>query len=303
MSGGALELACAARRDYVPHCAAMIDSAIEHSERPVSVRFLHGPDLRRGQARKLGEMVRARGGEIEFLTIPPERVAGLRTLDSLPSSHWYRVFLPELLPQLERVLYLDADAIAVDSLEPLWQSDLGGHAVAAVTNVFQHDHVEIPARLGIDRARYFNTGVLLIDLEAFRTDGLADEVLAAARAKHELLAFPEQDAMNVVLADRRLALHPRWNLMNSILLFASAEAVLGARAVAEARERPAIRHFEGPSVNKPWHLLCERDGAELYRRHRRRTPWPRVRPAGITPANLLRRARRGARPPGSTPPR
>ena len=62
--------------------------------------------------------------------------------------------------------------------------------------------------------------------------------------------------------------------------------------VEEARRSPAIRHFEGPSVNKPWHLLCEQPGREHYMRHRAATPWPRVRRAGVTPGNLVRFARR-----------
>ena len=286
-----LELACAARRDYVPHAAAMLDSVLEHAGMPVRVSFLHGPDLRARQERKLAEMVDERGGSIRFLEVSPERVAGLRTLDTLPGSHWYRIFLPELLPELDRVLYLDADAIATDSLTPLWRTDLAGNLVGAVTNVFQHDHLDHAPRLGLERTSYFNTGVMLLDLGGLRRAGVTEEVIRTAAEKRELIGFPEQDAMNVVIRDRRLSLHPRWNVMNSILGFDSAAEVFGERAVAEAREHPAIRHFEGPSVNKPWHLLCERADRELYHEHRRRTPWPRVVPAGLTPANLLQRAR------------
>ena len=57
----------------------------------------------------------------------------------------------------------------------------------------------------------------------------------------------------------------------------------------QARSDPAIRHFEGPSINKPWHYLCDHEMRELYRSLRQRTPWPRVRLEGRTPANLLRR--------------
>ena len=304
MTAATVDLACAARRDYVPHCAAMLHSVLERSGERVSVHFLHGPDLHSEQARKLGEMVRAGGGEFRPVEVSPERVEGLRTIDWLPSSHWYRIFLPELLPELDRVLYLDADTIAVDSLDPLWEIDLAGNLVGAVTNIWQHDHVDHPERLGLaDPSAYFNTGVLLIDLDAFRRDAVTEELIAAARRHHDIIGFPEQDAMNIVIGARRLALHPRWNLMNSSLRFESAVDVFGERAIREARERPAIRHFEGPAENKPWHLLCEREDRGLYRKHRRGTPWPRVRPDGLTPANLVRRARRSARSPGTTRPR
>lgn len=293
---GPLELACAARRDYVPHCAAMLHSVLSVAERGVRVHFLHGPDLRRSDASRLERMVRQHGGEIGFDAVEPRRVAGLRTLEWLPASHWYRIFLPELLPGVERLLYLDADAIAVDSLEELWRTELSEHPLAAVTNVFQADHAGHAERLGLrDPSAYFNTGVLLVDLGRWRREGLTAELLDYARSNAARLGFPEQDAINAVLGERRLRLHPRWNLMNGILLFPWAADALGAAAVREAIERPAIRHFEGPSANKPWHLLCERADRELYMSHRRRTPWPRVRPAGLTPRNVWKRLSRNLR--------
>jgi hypothetical protein len=83
--------------------------------------------------------------------------------------------------------------------------------------------------------------------------------------------------------------------MNSVVLFPWAAEVFGADAVAEARENPAIRHFEGPSVNKPWHVLCDRSMRDLYLEHRRGTPWPKVELEGVTAANLLRRGWRDLR--------
>ncbi len=47
------------------------------------------------------------------------------SFEGVPSSLWYRIFLGELMPEVDRVLYLDADTIAVDSLAPLWATELG----------------------------------------------------------------------------------------------------------------------------------------------------------------------------------
>ena len=70
---------------------------------------------------------------------------------------WYRIFLPELLPDVDRVLYLDADTIAVDSLAPLWEIDLDDSYLGAVTNVFQANHVHRPAELGLAGPRSTST--------------------------------------------------------------------------------------------------------------------------------------------------
>lgn len=270
-------LACAARADYLPHAAAMLHSVLVNGGLgDPHIHFLHGPELPRSDAEALEQMVVGLGGTVSFLAVAEDRIEGLRTRgDFLPASHWYRIFLPELLPDVDRVLYLDGDLIAVDSLEPLWRSELGDQYLAAVTNVFLEHDAGRPAALGLRDARdYFNSGVLLMNLELMRRDAMTDALRSYGLANAEKLAWPEQDALNVVLGERRLHLHPRWNLMNSILLFPSAADVFGTKVVTEARRNPAIRHFEGPGANKPWHHLCEREGRELYVEHRRQTPWP-----------------------------
>jgi lipopolysaccharide biosynthesis glycosyltransferase len=167
--------------------------------------------------------------------------------------------------------------------------------VGAVTNVFQHNHLHRPAELGLAGPEvYFNAGVLLMNLEEMRRDGRTPALLDYGIENAPRLEWRDQDALNVVLGERRLELHPRWNLMNSVLLFPSAVEVFGSEALEEARTSPAIRHFEGPDANKPWHYLCDGDLRELYLEHRRATPWPRVRREGVTPRNVMRRVRRRA---------
>ncbi len=288
-----LHLACAARSDYVPHGAAMLHSVSGHTgDHTLSVHFLHGSDLAPDVAIRLTEMIERLGGAIEFHEVSDEMVAGLRTRgDFLPASHWYRIFLPRLLPGLDRVLYLDVDIIAVDSIAPLWATDLGDSYLAAVTNVFLPDHADRPAQLGLaEPTDYFNSGVLLMNLELMRQEDRTQALIDYAQSHHDLLAWPEQDALNVVLGHRRAHLHPRWNAMNSILNFSWSIDVFGADAVAEARRNPALRHFEGPAANKPWHYLCAADMRRLYLEHRRQTPWPDVRLQGRTPGNIARHA-------------
>lgn len=287
-----LHLACGGDAAYVPHSAAMIDSVLANAGGlEVHVHYAHGPDLG-ARAKQLEGMVTTAGGEISFVAIDDESVAGLPTMvfEGVPAALWYRVFLAQLLPSVERVLYLDGDTIAVDSLAPLWETDLGDNYVGAVTNVLMREHAGRPERLGLPGpGSYFNTGVMLLNLDLWRREDLGPAILEYARANRDRLGWADQDAMNILVGERRLHLHPRWNVMNSVVEFPWAADVFGTEAVAEARDNPAIRHFEGPAANKPWHYLCERDMRELYLEHRRNTPWPDVDLVGATWRNRLRR--------------
>ena len=259
----------------------------------IHVHYLHGDDVTSAQREPLAQMIRSLGGEISFIAIDREVASRLPTTQDLPTSHWYRVFLPELLPDVDRIVYLDADTVVLESLAPLWETKLGDNCLAAVTNVFQEDHFHLPQRLGLaDPSLYFNTGVMVLDLAAMRREGTTDQIVKWALANSERLAWPEQDVTNVVLAERRLELHPRWNCMHSVLRFPWAAYAFGYEAIEAARVKPAIRHFEGPLTNKPWHLLGDPGDRAVYMAHRSQTPWPDLRPEGATPRNRLRLLRR-----------
>lgn len=290
-----LDLACAADEAYAPHSAAMLHSVLANrGEGELRIHYLHGPSFPERSAELIRGMVEAREASISFLSIPDERVAGLPEMDFVTSAMWYRIFLPELLGGVDRVLYLDVDTIAVDSIEPLWRIDLAGSHVAAVTNVFyMRSHAERATQLGIEPADYFNSGVVLMNLDLMRRDDSSTALLDYATDHASELAWPDQDALNVVLGKGRIRLHPRWNCMNSVLQFPWAGEVLGAGAVEEARARPAIRHFEGPTINKPWHHGCESPMRDVYLEHRRETPWPEVEMEGAKPANVVKRLARG----------
>ena len=271
----------------------MLHSVLAHAgDHEVQIHYMHGGLPRRDEQR-LREMVTRCGGRIGFLHVPDEAIAGLPTKGFTRKATWFRVFLPDLRPDVDRLLYLDADLIVVDSLEPLWAIEMDDYLVGAVTNVFEAHHYR-GERVGPGLPRhldYFNAGVLLMNLDAMRRADCTRALVDYGRANADQLKFRDQDVLNAVLGDRRLALRPRWNCMNS-LSFPWAEPIYGADAVVEALRRPAIRHFEGPGANKPWHLLADDATRALYLRHRRVTPWPRARPSGLTPVNLAKRLTR-----------
>jgi lipopolysaccharide biosynthesis glycosyltransferase len=285
-----VHLACAADTRYVTHSAAMLDSALKQSGGHLVVHYLHGPDLPRLERTALASMFIQSDSELVLHEIAPERVAGLPLQDRFGAAMWYRILLPELLPDVNRVLYLDIDTIVVDALEPLFAIDLADNLLGAVTNVFMEFHRERPDELGIAPSKYFNSGVVLFNLTAARASGFTDQLLELVRARGDTFVWPDQDALNLAARGRWERLHPRWNCMNSFFSRPQlAEATFGATPLAQATAQPAIRHFEGPGFNKPWHILHDRDGQRLYRNHRTRTPWPAYSLEGATAVNRVRR--------------
>lgn len=269
-----LHVSCAAEGSYVAHSAAMLHSVIANrGELGVHAHYLHGVGFSPGDKGRLTAMVEGLGGAISFLEVEDSKLRELPASARFTSAMWHRLFLPELAPGLTRVLYLDVDTVVCAPLAELWHTDLTGFWLAAVTNAFQPNHRARPAKLGLPgRDVYFNSGVLLMNLEEIRRDGVIRMLLEVIRDRGPELEWPDQDALNLVMHERRRALDPRWNAMNALWRDWS-KGTFGRLARRRARRHPGIRHFEGPGPNKPWDPACAEAQRELYWEHLGQTPW------------------------------
>ena len=95
-----------------------------------------------------------------------------------PQEMYYRLLAPYLLPtELSRILYLDPDTLVINSLRPLWETKLNGKLFAAASHQGKTDLINSinQVRLGTE-SNYFNSGVLLMDLDAGRREIIPDEI-------------------------------------------------------------------------------------------------------------------------------
>jgi lipopolysaccharide biosynthesis glycosyltransferase len=179
-------------------------------------------------------------------------IAGLSGRDHFSRSTYHRLTIPQALnPGIGRAVYLDSDIVIHRDILPLGEADLGGAEIAAVTDAGEtQERVEAFAQrwsLGGGR-RYFNAGVLVMDLERLRRSGSFTKALELSLAREAELRWLDQDALNITFWDRWKDLDPIWNVQAAI---ANANVRPVTHEIAVARGRiPAVVHFTGD--NKPW---------------------------------------------------
>jgi len=103
-----------------------------------------------------------------------------------PQEMYYRLLAPHLLPEsLEKVLYLDPDILVINPLRPLWDVELKGRAFAAAshTGITEIMNDINRVRLGTEHD-YYNTGVVLMDLERARELVRTDDIFKCV-SEHE----------------------------------------------------------------------------------------------------------------------
>ena len=109
-----------------------------------------------------------------------------------------RLALHEILPEEDRVLWLDIDTIVNADITDLFETELDGCYVAAA---------EEPIR-SKDPFLYFNAGVMILDLKKLR-DGMADLLIRYVNRVD--MRFPDQDVINLLCQGRIKPISPYWN--------------------------------------------------------------------------------------------
>lgn len=278
-----IRLACNSDAAYAPYAAAMLHSAlVQTPQARFTVYYLQDPDFPEPARARIHQALARFGSRVElhFITVPDALVTGLPLFKLMVRGAvrpvmWYRVFLPQLLPNVPKVLYLDCDTVVMDSLEPLWMTDLADRPIAAVSNPFVAEKAGKPWTEVCDlpcSEAYFNSGVMLMNLEYFRAHDISRRVVAHGLANADWVRFGDQDSLVSVLHAERLPLHPRWNLMRCIIMTGDARRLFGHAAVEQAIRHPGIVHFEG--TTKPWVDPTQHPYGRAYLRHAKRLPWP-----------------------------
>jgi lipopolysaccharide biosynthesis glycosyltransferase len=109
---------------------------------------------------------------------------------------------------------------------------------------------------------YFNSGVMVIDLQAWRAARIEQCCLEAASRLQHRTKWLDQHVLNTCLAGRWGLLPPVWNKQFFLDLFPDWRCSPYEEAeFQEARSQPAIIHF--CTKTKPWHAFCDHPREEV----------------------------------------
>jgi lipopolysaccharide biosynthesis glycosyltransferase len=202
--------------------------------------------------------------------------------NNLTLETYFRFWVADLFKNYSRALYLDPDTIVLGNIAELWSTDLQGRAVGAVPIPGSTK----PAYHGMPAGSlYFNSGVLLFDLEAWRSRGYRDVCLEYLCRHPEKATDADQDILNICLANDWTSLPFKWNVI-SPFYYLSHDLQLSPDEIDEVRREARIIHFNGAS--KPWSYLSVHPRRSEYWKHLRLTEWRDAQPLDYTWLNVAR---------------
>ncbi|WP_337616702.1 glycosyltransferase family 8 protein, partial [Prevotella sp.] len=217
-----MDIVCSTDCCYVMQTGIMLTSLFENNrEADIRVHVLHN-GIDSNSITLIERIASDYGQKITFCHVDetlcsafPIGRDGQNTHVGTSYATYYRLFLSELLPKdISRVIYLDGDIIVMDSLNDLWATDMHDKAIAAVpdsyNNKIEHyNRLHYPQPLG-----YFNAGVLLINLDYWRTNNVVSAFCQYASANPDSLYCHDQDILNYVFRESKITLPLRYNMLN-----------------------------------------------------------------------------------------
>ena len=298
-------------------CLASIVRSFSYKRRGLSV-YIFSTGLSQADRTRVERVAQGRPISLHWLDVDASPLAAARLHGHVSLATYYRILAFERLARdADRALYLDCDLVVRDDLNLLWDIRIPeGCALAAVQDsaapffdsraALGDSHPALPkilaplvltghAGMGIPPASaYFNAGVLMVDLAAWRRLRLMRQITLFMEREWKRLWFWDQDALNGVLWNRWHPLPARWNVMPSLTRFHGQACPFPWPEVSEALRNPAILHYA--AKEKPWHREYRGPYAAEWQAALADTPWAGWKPgmldylrrkAGI-PARYLR---------------
>ena len=279
-----LHIAFSSDNNYVAHLGVAIISLLENN-RKLNIINIHVLDnnISFENKERLKEIV-SNKASIYFYELS-ELLGKLDKQYNIPKtisiSAYARLFLSDILDEnISKILYVDCDALFMDSLEKLWSIDISQNSVAGVL-----DHVGIQNKLKIGLKKddyYINSGFLLINLEKWRKTNALKQMLYFIESKNGNVIHHDQGVINACFEDDILILPPHYNVMTSFFDFRDVESIKHYYGIAnyysqndinEAKKNPVFVHFTPSFSKRPWVVGCKHPLKGIYKEYLLKTPF------------------------------
>ncbi len=231
---------------YIPFLAVALQSLIDNAsdKNYYSIKILYTNISEENQA-KINKYQKE-NVDIEFVDLNYyiNKVKDkLYTRDYYSATTYFRLFIPDLYPQYDKVLYLDSDIVVLSDIADLYNIDMEDNLVAAAPDdviqtikVFQ-EYAELVVGV-TDHKRYFNAGILLMNLDGLRKFKFQDKFLYLL-SKVKFSVAQDQDYLNRLCKGRVKLIENTWDRMP-----------IGGDTVK--REDLHLIHYN--LAFKPWHF-------------------------------------------------
>ncbi len=238
---------------YAPYTGVAMYSIIKHLPAGTPTHFYIFDNAITPQTKQKMEQLLPASSNISFVDVS----SCLGTLQQLQQTaahitktSYLKFFIADLLPEVDKIIYLDGDLVITDDITALWNTPLEDKLLAAVEDVGYTYWCQHNPELKL-KFKCMNSGVMLINCKKWRETNLSAQLLACAK-EHDKVGFgQDQPVLNYVCKDQIVFLPFYWNVQDTF--FRDEIEIVDRKDIAachEAKNFPKIIHYT--YVKKPW---------------------------------------------------
>ena len=223
--------------NFIMPTGVAINSLLRHSSRKdYEVFLLAAENVTDNDKSILFSIVSFYGCKLSVIDMR-KNFEGAYEIRGITNSTYYRLLIPWIIPQYDKILYLDGDIAVKEDISNVYLIELGSNYLLA-SHPDEYDKtvfVNHAQTLGLDYNDYINAGILLINSHQIRNNNLKERFLKEAKKKY---IYQDQDILNIVCKGKIARLSPEYNYI--------------ARLSEILTQKPRIIHYAGA---KPWNVF------------------------------------------------
>lgn len=278
-----MNILCSTDHNYIMPTGVMLTSLLMHqAETEVHVHVMIDKSVTEADCNSLRRVVASSSkADVAFYFMEESLFRDFPLGEDYQSQHiqsmaaYYRLYASKVLPlSVKKIIYLDGDIIVRGSLQQLWDTEMGKEVpIAGVpdseySDVGHYNRLRYPMELG-----YFNSGVLLINLDYWRQHNVLNDFLKIVEDKRAVLRCHDQDVLNYLFRENKQLLPLKYNMQNNFLYRRELVPLPWTldEQIAEGQQNPFIVHFA--TAPKPWHTDCHHPYKSEFVHYREMTEW------------------------------
>lgn len=176
---------------------------------------------------------------------------GAYEVRDISKATYFRLLIPWLFQDYDKVIYCDGDVIFRSGLQELYNINLEGYYIAGVKDMLHtNDYKNHISALGLNWDDYINAGIMLINSKLWREDNLNNEISKHVHKKYE---YQDQDIINLICKSRIKYVSPVYNFQSNFYYFVNSNPDFITQRYSETNQNILhdikVIHYCG---SKPW---------------------------------------------------
>ena len=233
--------------NYAPFLCTTMYSMLMHTKSNIDFYVMDGGISKKNKKLIMQSLKKFKHKNIRYIDMSKFGLNRFPNLKHYSLNTFSRYFIPEIAPNLGKVIYIDVDVIIKGDIAELYSEDLGKYAVGAVLEDFYVGNYTTlkekiwPKYRGGDQ--YFNAGVMLLDIQKFIKNKYQEKLIGLTTQLFDKLSCPDQDVFNILFDGKFKILDYRYNFMPDH------SEMLKKKHPERGEVKPLVIHYTG---KKPW---------------------------------------------------